>query len=638
MAELNPVSDTHAVLESMLQKLRLNAQTNSSSVTDMQTCSPCGECNAGPVQDSSKTTVYQFGFCSNIKEPDGCTSAWNKWEKPWTQQSSHFEDALTPVAKQPVRRISKNNSGFSGKPKRSPLIWGEHKNFTSERTGDVTSWVGDDQMPEPEKKQQFSLDGETSSNVPSLYKTESFQNPPDLLAPTLTTSSTVLEKPELRGQSGTWSWGAGIERNESTRFHEQSGKTTKTSRRKWGEAKRWAQNVKERWRERHRSTLTRQRDDGERQAQNEVQSNRSSLLVPIVVNETPTALTESTDIHHEEISRALDEDGPGSLCYMSDSQFSCGTTSNLMEEIFSGTEWAQFLSVNSTQMHQSKELPNTNNQSREEDLQSKWTHDDTTDSTQLSLPESFAQDMASDQQTETSQMSVTDLPTNPLQTDPFTNQSQNTNLNPNEQSNGQSHFSQLGPNESKATEHSDPQPTSSQVSDPSHNLPQDGTEDFIPLLDLSYAKSIKRSSVTSHGSLSRKREHWTKSRESFEHTTQEMEDEENGGSFTAAQHPVRIPSPASPLNSLNSISQDSESSETLETAVKKRRMEDTRRVRFSEEVIILPPTYLPESDDDDDDDEEEENDDNDWQEEPSPRHSFPKWIVSLKPKSRKYKF
>ncbi len=168
-----------------------------------------------------------------------------------------------------------------------------------------------------------------------------------------------------------------------------------------------------------------------------------------------------------------------------------------MEEIFSETEWAQFLSVNSTKMHQSKELPNTNNQSWEEEMRSKWTHENTTNyhlySTQPSLPESFAQDTASDKQTETSQMSVTDLPTNPLQTDPFTNQSQNTNLIPNEshnseQSNRQSHYSQLDPNESKATEYSDPQPMSSQVSDPSHNQPQDGTEDFIPLLDLSYAK------------------------------------------------------------------------------------------------------------------------------------------------------
>lgn len=58
-------------------------------------------------------------------------------------------------------------------------------------------------------------------------------------------------------------------------------------------------------------------------------------------------------------------------------------------------------------------------------------------------------------------------------------------------------------------------------------------------------------------------------------------------------------------------------------------MEDTRRVRFSEEVIILP-----ESDDDNDDEENENN----WQEEPSPRSAFPKWIVSLKSRRGKYKF
>ncbi|XP_043112534.1 uncharacterized protein zgc:113229 isoform X2 [Puntigrus tetrazona] len=578
MAEPNPVSDSHALLESMLQKLRLNAQTNSSPVIGMQTCSPSGESNA--VEDSSKTTVYQFGFSSNKKEPDGRTSTWNKWENPWTQQPPHFEDALTPVAKQPVRRISKNNSGYnSGKPKRPPLIWGEHKDFTS---SDVTSWVGEDQTPEPEKKKRFSLDGEASSNASTLYKTEAFQNPPDLLAPTLTTTSTVLGNPEVRGQSAAWSWGAGIERNDSSRFHEQPGKTTKTSRRKWGEAKRWAQSVKERWRERHRSALTRQREDEERQAQSEVQSNNLSLSMPVDVNET--ALAETTNIHHEEISKALDEGGPGSLGYMS---LSFGATSDLMEEIFSGTEWAQFLSVNSTKMHQPKEAANTNNQSREEGLNTKWTHEDATDShLDLTQPR-FAQDMEYNK----------NPPASPLPTNPFTNQSQITNLTPDEsRSSERSHYSRLHLNESKATEHGDPQPVFNQVSDPSHIQPQDGTEDFIPLLDLSYAKPIKRASVTSHGSLSRKREHWTKRRESFEiHATQEMEHEEDGGAFTDAQLSSK-PSPASSLDSLNSVSQGSESFETSGTASKKRRMEDTRRVRFAEEVIILPTTYLPDSD------------------------------------------
>lgn len=70
--------------------------------------------------------------------------------------------------------------------------------------------------------------------------------------------------------------------------------------------------------------------------------------------------------------------------------------------------------------------------------------------------------------------------------------------------------------------------------------------------------------------------------------------------------------------------------------ISQRRMEDTRHVRFSEEVIILPPSYLPEYDDGDED--ENDENDNDCPEEPSPRPSLPKWIVSLKPKSAKYKF
>ncbi|KAK7141617.1 hypothetical protein R3I93_015691 [Phoxinus phoxinus] len=594
MEELNPVSETHALLESMLQKLQLNTETNSRSHADMQTCSPYET-----AEDSSKTTVHPFG-----NEQDGSTSVWNRRANPRTQQSSHFGGALTP--KQPVKRISKHNSGFSTKPKRPPLMWGEHNRFTSD---DVTSWVGDDQMPRPEKMQQFSLEGNTSSNVPPLYKTESFRNPPDLLAPTLTSSSSVVEKPEVKGQSGTWSWVAVNEKIEGIRPHEQSGKPAKTSKKKWGGAKRWAQNVKERWRERHRSTMTRQRDDGERLAQNEVQSNLSSVSGPIYVNNTPTAPTETTDIHYEPINRALDEDGPASLSYMSDSHFSFGTTSNLMEEIFSGTEWAQFLSGNCTTQDQSNEPQIIINQSREEHRISKWTQNYTTDShlgmSKPSLSGSLASGKPVYNQTEMSQMSgpsshVTDLTTNPLQTsDPFTNGLQNGNLklsesHHSEKSNEQSQFSLLDPNESTATEHSDPQLMSSQVSDPN----QGGTEDFIPLMDLSFIKPMGRSSIKSYGSLSRKREHWTKRRDPFEHTTQDMEDEDHSSSFMATE---TSDSPAPSLYSLmDSIS-------VSETVVKKRRMEDTqRRVRFSEEeVIILPPSYLPENDNDDDDEDDD---------------------------------
>lgn len=170
-----------------------------------------------------------------------------------------------------------------------------------------------------------------------------------------------------------------------------------------------------------------------------------------------------------------------------------------MEEIFSGTEWAQFLSVNSTTHVQSNEPQMNINQSRDEQRNSKRTQNYTTDShfgmTKPSLSESFASNKPVYNQTETYQMSfpsphVTDLPTNPLQTsDPFTNVLQNGNLKLNEshhseRSNEQSRFSHLDPNESKATHHSDPRLMSSQVSDPN----QAGTGDFIPLLDLSFIK------------------------------------------------------------------------------------------------------------------------------------------------------
>ncbi|NP_001017913.1 uncharacterized protein LOC550612 [Danio rerio] len=634
MAELNPVSDTHALLESMLQKLRLNTQqTNSSSVTDMQTCSA-----SESAEDSSKTNVYQFGTSIRSKEQDGRSSVWNNWGNSWTQQSPNFGSALTPAAKKPAKRITKHLAS-SAKPKRPPLIWGENKRFISERSNDVTSSVGNE---------QFSLGGEIRSNVPPLYQTETFKNPPDLLAPTLTPSSLVLDKTEVRGQ---WSWAAESEKNIGGGFIELPEKTTKTSRKTWGEPKRWAQSVKERWRERRRGTQSRQRDDGQTQMQNKAQSNYSSLPTPIDVNNTPAALAETAEIPQVLISTAPDEDeGPSSPSYLSDSLLAFDTTSNLMEEIFSGTEWAQFLSVNHSTSDQSNEPPKSINQSHEEDWTSKWTCKDTTESHLVITQPSFLNSTSNKSvynQANTSQMS--DLNTNPIQTsDMFTNQSQNFN-----QQNEQSQLYDFNLNELKTTENSHPQPMSTEVSNPS----QRGTEDFISSLDLSCLKPRDRSSITPQGSLSRKREHWTKRRNLFEHTTENMENEEEQSSSF-------INTPSSNSSSLNSVPDSI--SENPETAVKKRRMEVTRRVRFAEEVIVITARYLPEyneeedddddddddededyadDDDDDDDDEEEEEeeevekeDNNERLDERSPRPSLPKWIASLRGKSAKYKF
>lgn len=256
MAELNPVSSTHVLLESMLQKLRLNTQNGSQ--IDIHANSPSVEFNAVTRQDSSE--VYQFGCPSNSSgDQDSRSSIWNN-SSPWSHQSSHFGDTSTQNTNHPFRKMRKNL--FSPKPKRTPL-WRGRNNFTPERDNDVNSWAGQEGTPRLEKYNQISLDGENrdapDSDVPPLFKTEPYQKPPDLLAQTLPTSTSVLETPEVRGHSGTWSWGVGSD----------TGKTPKASKKKWGEAKRWAKKVKERWREKHGGTENEQGDDGETQGMNE---------------------------------------------------------------------------------------------------------------------------------------------------------------------------------------------------------------------------------------------------------------------------------------------------------------------------------------------------------------------------------
>ncbi|XP_056625614.1 uncharacterized protein zgc:113229 [Triplophysa dalaica] len=639
MAELNPVSSANVLLESMLQKLRLNTQSNNGSQTDIQTSSSPVEFNAVKGEDSSE--VYQFGCPStNSGDQDRRSSIWKnaglRNEIPWSLQSFPVGGTSTPNSNSPFRKIRKHV--FSPKPKRTPL-WRGPNNFTPERDSDVFSWAGQDGTPRLEKYNHISVEGENrdvlDSGVPPLFETEPYQKPPDLLAQRVHTSTSVLETLEVRGQRGTWSWGVGADH----------GKTTKTSKKKWGEAKRWAKKVKEQWREKHRGTENEQGYDGETQ---EMKSNLSPLPGPIDVNNTSTELVYTSYVHNEPIHTALGEAGTRSPTFMSENLFTL-RTSNLMEEIFSGTEWAPFLSVNNTTQDQSNYSPSINNQSGEEERTGKWTHTYMTNShfgttqEQMSIPDSSTQDMAIDQPVYRrhgiSQI-VTELTTNQLQTsDMCTNQLQSVDLSLNETHNGQqmNELSQFSHQPSNEYENSITSYSQPEVSDLSRVQSQDRKEGFIPLLDLSYHKPVDSSSTSTQGSLWRKREHWTKRREPSEDTGQDMEDENHRSSYmsTHSSNSTRSISPTSYLNSYQN-SEDVESSFSMGTAVKKRRMDNSCHVRFAEEVVILPPTIWPE--------EEEENEEvmekeEDWQEDTAPRSSFPKWIGSIKGfKRTKYKF
>lgn len=171
-----------------------------------------------------------------------------------------------------------------------------------------------------------------------------------------------------------------------------------------------------------------------------------------------------------------------------------------MEEIFSGTQWAQFLSVSSTTQDQLNESLSHINQSGEK----KWTgtghHTDTINSLQMSHPESFTQNVAFNvpvySRNHTSPISVpSSHVADQLQTSVlYRNHFQNPDLSLSEihnigQMNEQSQFSHQFSNES--TEHhlmsSQQSYSQPQVSDLNHNQAERGN-DFIPLLDHSYLK------------------------------------------------------------------------------------------------------------------------------------------------------
>ncbi|XP_065122656.1 uncharacterized protein [Paramisgurnus dabryanus] len=584
MAELNPVPNSQVLLESMLQKLRVNAQSDNGSQTQMSV-----EVNA----ETDSSAVYQFGFSSNNRrEQERHSLNWNNNER--TQQSSSFGATSTQISNNPDKKIRKHV--FSPKPKRAPLIWKGDNQFPMEKNIIGNSW--------------FRQEGENRdvlhSGLSPSFQTDPYQTPPDLLAQ----SFPVTDTPEIRGQSGIWTWGAG----------KDTGKPTKKSKKKWGDAKRWTQKMKERWKERHRATETEPRNDGERQALNEVR-NVSSLPVPVDVNNTTTKL--------EPIDTGMDGAANSSPSYMSENLFSL-STSNLMEEIFSGTQWAQFLSVSSTTQDQPNESLSHINQSGEE----KWTgtghHTDTINSLQMSHPESFTQDVPVYSRNHASPIGVPSSDVaNQLQTSVlYRNHLQNPNLSEThniEQMNEQSQFSHQFSNEHHMMS-SQQSYSQSQVSDLNHNQAQPG---FIPLLDHSYLKPMDSFSLNSRGSLQRKREHWTNRRDQFKYREDEEYSSSSSSSLSNPQY-----------------SEDSESSISVEIAFKKRKMDDSRHVRFAEEVIMLPPAIWPEDDEEEEvvveevkeEEKKEEKKEEVWPQDPPSRSSFPKWIVSLKGRRTKYKF
>uniref|UniRef100_A0A8B9K0G0 Zgc:113229 n=1 Tax=Astyanax mexicanus TaxID=7994 RepID=A0A8B9K0G0_ASTMX len=687
MAQSSPVSDTQTLLHSMLQRLKLQTQTERTHNQE-QALSSNVKLNGGSGEGSA---VYQFGDSIDSKQQRTSPSNWRHLGSPWSLQTS-----CEP-----------------------------HSPGTSPTSPEPVSWsMNDDDLPKWERKQlKFTLrkvsdDSRSMSSTNTLEQT-TLNSPSSSVPPPTPPTPGRRASQERSGLSGVWNGGVGDSRRDSINAEDKMTQTpmTRTSKRKWGNSgqKRWTQKVKERWQERHKK----ERGAKQKEEPKEVPNSNHCPNTPTSPNtsnenalstNTAAALIDEERIdQHQPINNGPDKAPPSPLDHMSEPIFSFDSF-NLMEEIFTSQEWAKFFpSSTSSQseptcIKQDKATDSQSNISQSHQAEQntgsmwdfKWPHasDLRTDSSQISS-DSLQQDMDTSDHTSDHTIDQTKTPDFSL---PFSQTFQFLKDQSElfDWSLDQSHSMDLGLSQSENDKQQKYQPqlldmhqncqpktteTSSQESPsnqhtlnqsqlPKPNQTQAETvqhEDVIPLLDLSY---LQPKDSGSHGTLSRKRGHCTLNGSS-----------ENGEVDRGRDNsiiPLYSLQPESSISSpQRSVSKDSESTASTETVVKKRRLEDTRRVHFAEEVTYLPHLVLNEDegedeeenydydnynededydddddeDDDDDDDDDYDidngNDDNDthgkveanYHEEPQSRPSFPNWIVALRTKTkRKSKF
>ncbi|KAI4893774.1 hypothetical protein NFI96_033977 [Prochilodus magdalenae] len=676
MDKSSAVSDTQTLLQSMLQRLKIQTPSERSSApTQEQAPSPAIGLNGG---SSFESTVYQFGDSTKSKQQE--TSPPSVWtnSNPWSLQSSDQpqspKEILSPVEA------------------RTPS-WG----FTNSHA------TPGFKIPRQERKQlkisRIKVSDDNSS-ISSFRTTDNTLNSTNLSTPSPTSSISAWTTSEEH--SGMWGEGVfvGDARIDNINVSEKlmQRRTSGKSKKKWGDPgqKRWTQKVKERWKERHNKG----RDGKQKQESNEVTENNHCppLPNPSESNTTAVLTEEENIIQPQAINNGPAEAPPSPLDHMSESIFSFDSL-NLMEEIFTGQEWANFFQSSATSQPESTGTTSDKTMKsqssiirsahREQKTGSQWDYKEAADSNLRTAPsqmnsESFQQDMDitehASNQTRTSDVSLSVFLNYEFlkgQTGlSDSNQTQSMDLSLGQTGNEEQTKYQpqlLTPvtYQSSTTEASVHQPLSSkqdlnqsQPSDPKHPQPERVHEEYIPLLDLSYLQPKYSSSLKMEGSLSRKMEgslsrkrgHCTLRRGSSDRgglETGEM-DECRNSAMTSRYPLYSAPSlsPASSVSSLqNSISHDSESSASTETVIKKRRMENTRRVRFSEEVVYLPHLVLSEDYDEDDDDADDDDDsydydnededeadeegENDCQEELQSRPSIPNWISALRIKTKR---
>uniref|UniRef100_UPI003AAF00F2 uncharacterized protein isoform X2 n=1 Tax=Centroberyx gerrardi TaxID=166262 RepID=UPI003AAF00F2 len=413
---------------------------------------------------------------------------------------------------------------------------------------------------------------------------------------------------------------------------------------------RWTQKIKERWRERHGSLGKKGKEEGGRaEMKNETENEQPSAAETLINTSnkeggrTPHSLDRSDNIDTPPtLSHTEDGTADGHIRSTSDFEFGLGSFS-LLEEILTGQEWAKFLnptlsgiSTNQGASEQpTSQLETTPNPQHRDSGQSS------------AIPNSQWSFRGSESP------QVSDFGMAPI----------SVNMDISEPNHMPGQDVQGEASQSEPMEHGHTQSDiESQESRP--GLEHTAQEDFSHIKP---ADILDNSALKSRVHCNRKRVHNSQEKRGAEEgeTTDRREaerDEFLSSPSTATSHErtelkddnatMPLYPPMSPSSSTprilaprsvlkHSISQDSQSSISTETVTKKRRVEEGRRVRFSEAVVTIAPIDLDPDGTDSEEDSGTEEEDSVIEEEvgmeqaaapapaPALRPGLPAWILAL---------
>ncbi|XP_074529823.1 uncharacterized protein LOC141793219 [Halichoeres trimaculatus] len=640
----NP-SDTQALLQSMLQKLRLQPGRegqvhlhspipNSSALTWGQD----GEKGGSDLQGVNSSPVNGFEFSTNgvpIKE-FGISATEKQQACPVREGDSHLvsfptQKENTDSETGEIRVMGQNAKISKGTEQRFPAVSLKDVGISSsERTAEERESFESLAVPVYKDTVTGQSHVHGQSFTSRVYSWS--LNPADGNTDTGSQADKVLHM-------GNGGFGAKDLQGIST------GKTNSLSRRQQrttgNKTSRWTQKIKEKWRDRQGSFGKKGKDEEE--GGNNQKKEQGSGMLPDNQLMTAETLINIPNTGEERMPPSLDSSYPSETSpaqtvdsnhegwMRSTGDFDLGLGSfSLLEEIVTGQEWAKFLDPNQptalTNQGQTEELLTPQNHLDSVNLNqckagtNQWSFGCAAATPDVSMAQTspdvilpVSMDVSGGKQQE-------DIHREAGQTEPM------------EHGNNQSDMQSEGSGQQQ-------RPTS--VLRPSD------------LLD--------NSALKSRGLLNRKRQHQSAGRRDHGLQTTSAGEASGEGSITvnigmmketgeASHHntfPLYTLKPLSPSSSAppkgvlkHSISQDSES--LMEVEKKKRRVEENRRVRFSEEVQTIPPPDmdLDVSDSEEEDSEAEEDSvecevEQGGMEEVAParRPALPAWILALKRKN-----